>query len=379
MDQNYTLGRGKLYFSRFKVGTQVPEGLRYIGNTTTLALTIESENLDHFSSDEGIREKDDSVALEVTRTGSFTTDSIQPENIALFFFGQESTVVQIAAVSQQQTINDVIAGLAYRLGQSAANPAGYFGISKIGFNVAEASATLVAATGTLTVSAAGTDGDSVTIGGQTYVLRAVPSLPYDVDIGVDANGTAANLRAAINAGAGAGTVYGTGTLAHPDVVAAGAAASVTLTASVTGTAGNAIATTENGTSTSFGAATLTGGTGTSYIEGTDYSVDYDAGMITIISGGAITTGTDIKVLFGVAASSRARMLSGTQSVEGAMQYIANNPKGQNFHYYFPWVKITPNGDYELKGDEWQALPFNLEILKPVGVPAITMDGKPVYA
>lgn len=56
---NYTLGRGKVYFARFTSG-QVPGPFRYIGNTPEFNLTIELETLDHFSSDEGIREKDDS-------------------------------------------------------------------------------------------------------------------------------------------------------------------------------------------------------------------------------------------------------------------------------------------------------------------------------
>lgn len=120
---NYTLGRGKIMFSRFKTGTQIPEGFRYIGNTPELNLTIESENLDHFSSDYGIREKDDSVVLEVTRSGSMITDNIVPANVALFFFGTASEVVQVAALSQQQTIADVLAGHAYKLGQTDANPA----------------------------------------------------------------------------------------------------------------------------------------------------------------------------------------------------------------------------------------------------------------
>ena len=127
--QNYTLGRGKLYFSRFVPGTQNVAGFRYIGNTPEFNLTIESETLDHFSSDAGIREKDDSVPLQVTRSGSMITDNIHPENIALFFFGAASTVAQIEALEQSQALANVSPGLVYKLGQTAANPAGYFGES----------------------------------------------------------------------------------------------------------------------------------------------------------------------------------------------------------------------------------------------------------
>ena len=95
-NNNYTLGRGKVNLARFKDGTQEPDGFRYIGNTPEFNLSIELEELDHFSSDEGIREKDDSVPLEVNRTGSMITDNVSPENVALFFFGSYDKVTQAA-------------------------------------------------------------------------------------------------------------------------------------------------------------------------------------------------------------------------------------------------------------------------------------------
>jgi hypothetical protein len=57
-----------------------------------------------------------------------------------------------------------------------------------------------------------------------------------------------------------------------------------------------------------------------------------------------------------------------------MMYIANNPKGENYHFTMPWVKLMPNGDYTLKSDEWQNIPFNVEILKRVGAEAVYMNG-----
>lgn len=376
--QNYTLGRGKIHFSRFKTGTQNPSGFFYIGNTPEFNLTIESENLDHFSSDEGIREKDDSVPLEVTRTGSMTTDNIDPKNVALFFFGTNSTLVQVEALTQTEDILSVLAGHSYKLGQSAANPAGYFGIAELAFNVSAEGAVLTAATEDLTFTGAGSEGDTITIGSVTYTLRAAPVAAYDVDIGADETGTAANLVAAITAGAGEGTTYGTGTLVHPDVDASSALGVLTATALVTGTAGNAITVSEDSADASWGAANLSGGTGESFIEGTDYTMDYDNGVLTIVDGGAINDGEDITADFSVRGSTRDRVISGSEPVEGAMMFIAFNPKGKNFNYYLPWVKITPNGDYALKGDEWQTIPFNLEILKPTSSEAIYMDGRPAY-
>lgn len=377
--QNYTLGRGKIYFSRFKTGTQTPAGFNYIGNTPEFSLTIESENLDHFSSDEGIREKDDSVPLQVTRSGSMTTDSIRPSNVALFFFGDSSIVTTVGGSGMTETLTDVLAGHAYKLGVSDTNPAGYFGIDEDSFSLALDGAVLVDATGALTVSSTGPiDGETIQIGDQIYTFRATPTDPYDIDISATPGTQASNIAAAINAGAGAGTVYGTGTIAHPDVEASVSSSIVTITAKVGGTAGNSISLAEAATNVAKSAATLTGGTGVSYIEGTDYTVDYDLGVIEIAEDGAISDGADIDVFFGIKSSTRTRVISGSTPVEGAMMYVAKNPKGEQYNYMLPWVKITPNGDYALKGDEWQTIPFSLEVLKRSTVEAIYVDGAPAF-
>lgn len=258
--KNYTLGRGKVHFSRFKTGTQVPAGFFYIGNTPEFNLTIESETLDHFSSDEGIREKDDSVPLEVTRTGSLITDNIDPKNVALFFFGEEVVVTQADVASSTETLEDIKAGHSYKLGVTTNNPTGYFGIDPTGFEV--------------------------------------------------------------------------------EVSPAGAA----------------------------------------LVAGTDYEMNFDTGIISFLDTSAVAVdGVDIDVTFAVREHTRDRVLSGSEPVEGAMMYIAFNPKGKNFDYYLPYVKITPNGDYALKGDEWQQIPFTIEALKPTSGEAIYMDGRPVYA
>lgn len=117
------------------------------------------------------------------------------------------------------------------------------------------------ASGALTFSGVGTANDTVTIGTTVYTLVAAPDAAYEVEIGGTAAATAANLAAAVNASAAAITAgdVGPGTVAHPDVTASVAGAVVTVTAKVAGDEANTIATTESGTGTSWGAATLTGG------------------------------------------------------------------------------------------------------------------------
>jgi hypothetical protein len=63
-DQNQVLGRGRLYVERFADGTKIGDGIeRYMGNTPQFALSRSDENLEHFSSDEGLKQKDISVTL----------------------------------------------------------------------------------------------------------------------------------------------------------------------------------------------------------------------------------------------------------------------------------------------------------------------------
>lgn len=378
--KNYTLGRGKFYFSRFLPNTQIPSGFVYFGNTPEFNLTIEAEMLDHFSSDEGVREKDDSVPLQVNRTGTLTTDNIAVRNIALFYFGNDSVVTTAAAPGLTETFADVKLGYSYRLGQSASNPTGYFGIDPASFVVeSSGGGGAVAATGTITFADEGDPNDTVTIDGRTYTLVAVPGVANEIDIGADATGTAANLVAAINAAAGSGTAYGTGTTIHPTVLASNVAGVVTITAKTAGTSGNALAMSKVSTAVTLSGATLAGGTGTALVADVDYKLDADFGLLTILETGAITAGDDLDVTYSVKASTRERVISGSQPVEGAAMYKAQNPKGKNFHYYLPYVRLSPNGDYALKGDEWQAIPYTLDIQKASGFEAIYVDGEPAFA
>lgn len=256
--QNHTLGRGEVHFALFKPGTQDADGFRYIGNTPELNLTIESENLDHFSSDRGIREKDESVSLETNRTGSLITDHISPANIALFFFGSSEVISQASAAGLEYVIRGAKAGMSYQIGATAQNPSG----------------------------AAGLSGVTVKVGA------------------------------------------------------------------------------------------------TALVADTDYEIDLDTGFLTFsstlaaLANPATATAT---VEYSLRAMSRTQVISGSEPVEGSIRYKSFNPKGDRIDYYLPWVKLSPNGDYALKGDEWQQIPLTIEVLKRADMEAIYANGRPVYA
>lgn len=251
MTNNYTLGRGEIFFDRFAPGTKVLTGERYIGNTPELNLTIEEEKLEHFSSDRGVREKDDSISLQVNRTGTMTTDNVSPENLALFFFGSVSALSVSGATITAEAHNGVKQGHYYQLGRSTNNPSG---------------------------------------------ARALD-------------------------------VHTAGPPAVNIVVKNDAGSPVT------------------------------------YDENDDYTIDMVLGRLYIVPGGAIVDGTNLRIDYKTKTSTRQRIISGSTAIEGALRYVARNPKGEQVDYFFPYVQLSPNGDFALKSDEFQAIPFNIEILK----------------
>ncbi len=123
-------------------------------------------------------------------------------------------------------------------------------------------ATNTFATTILTLTANPSAAETITLGSKTYTFRTSFSsnAVNEVDIGADTEETLSNLIAAVNAGAGAGTAYGTGTTANADVFASTLPDPQALFTAVTiGTAGNSVASTETMTNGSFPAATLEGG------------------------------------------------------------------------------------------------------------------------
>lgn len=96
--------------------------------------------------------------------------------------------------------------------------------------------------------------------------------------------------------------------------------------------------------------------------GVDYTVDADRGIVYIVEGGGIATGSNITVTYDRAARSRNQFMSGTEQIEGALRFLSANPQGQKNDFYMPYVRLGPNGDFNLKADEWQQLPLTAEIL-----------------
>lgn len=112
----------------------------------------------------------------------------------------------------------------------------------------------------LTLAAVPIADETVTIGAIVYTWKAaVSTVANQVKIGADIAACCKNLADAINKSKRK-SAYGSLTVEHPTVRASYSATTVTAIAKNPGTAGNAIASTETGTQSSWAGATLAGGT-----------------------------------------------------------------------------------------------------------------------
>ena len=161
--------------------------------------------------------------------------------------------------------------------------------------------------GSITLGSIPVAGETVDVGSSQYTWRlAVGATAYEVAIGANATEAAANLVAAINAAAGAGSTYGTGTAANAEAAAAGNGDDATtgdVEARAAGENGNAIVL----------AAFTTGATVVPFTQGTDSGLqrrrdlEEDLRTATVIS-------------IDHAAHNRLS-LTGTQTVDGAGSHV----------------------------------------------------------
>jgi len=96
----------------------------------------------------------------------------------------------------------------------------------------------------------------------------------------------------------------------------------------------------------------------------NFEVDGALGRIYIEEDAAdIDADDDLTLTYTQVAGTQNTIIAKGTVVQGALRFISKNPVGSQKDYYFPFVKLTANGDFALKGDEWQQIPFSIEVLK----------------
>lgn len=252
--ENLTLGRGDVYFGKFKdsVG-QVPDGERLFGNTPSLNIAMTSEKLEHYSSARGRKVLDRTTTTQTGGSGTMSTDNIDKENVAILFLGTALTLTTASATGRSDTFVGVKKGMSYQLGTTLQTPSGVRKVTTV----------------------------VVKVGSDIKVL------------------------------------------------------------------------------------------------GTDYELDADRARVWVIPGGSIAANATLTVEYGIAASTRDQIISGQEVIEGSMRFLAYNAEGANIDYFMPWVKLSPSGDFSLKGDDWMAITYQVDLQRKTGLELLYADGQPV--
>lgn len=306
---NYTLGRGRLYFNR-RLSSGAYDGERDLGNAPNFSLNVKVNWLEHFSSRSGLKSKDKRIASDITPELMFTLDEVVAENLSMTFLSDITATAQAAlnvvmmdAIAQK----DRFVSLPYR---------------KLAAPTLKVLETGAVTGGPFVVGETVTGGTSSATGKVVYF---------------DAVGTSLTLN----------TV--TGTFASGETITGG-------TSGATATSSATLATT-------VGTITVKKDS-TTYTAGTDYVLDLTAGRIYFPSGTTIVEDDTVVVTASVQAYDET-VLNGfkSYSVEGILRFVSDNPTGPNMEFVAWSVSLSPDGDLELIGDKWTETKFKGEILR----------------
>jgi hypothetical protein len=78
---------------------------------------------------------------------------------------------------------------------------------------------------------------------------------------------------------------------------------------------------------------------------------------------AIDDGDNVSVTFQWRRSDSSEVTSNTDEVVGSLRYIPRNPTGDQIGYFFPYVRLKPKSQIDLKSDNWIDFSFDVEIRK----------------
>lgn len=311
---NYTLGKGVVYFDQLNQSSGLYEGERDLGNAPAFSFNVSLEKLEHYSSRGGLKAKDKEIISEITPAVAFTLDELNKDNIALLTLADINEVAQTAGTVSEEV---VLAHLGKRSELSMRSVGTIYSLAYNGgtgdfvpgetVSGATGEGVVVAVTGT---STAGT----LTILLTTAGFVDAESLTGDASGAADVSGT------------------------------------------------ETVLTTKN--------VLVTDSTGsTVYVAGTDYEIDTalkddSIGRIKVLSGGSITEGESLRVSFAYEPVTYYEIQAFKNSqTEGKLRFVSDNPAGEDQELVVWRVSLTPSGDTAMIGDDWSTLGFTGEILK----------------
>jgi hypothetical protein len=310
--ENYTLGKGVVFFDQKDLATGMFTGERDLGNAPEFAFNVALEKLEHFSSRGGLKAKDKEIISQITPGVTFTLDEINVANMALLTLADVDTVTQVAGDAQAEVVTAHVgkrSDLSFRnVGLTTLS----HGTVTTGPFVEGEVVTGATSSATGTVISVGLD----------FVQVVVSSGVFETgeEISGDTSLATANLNA--------DPAFVSGVLLVQD-----------------------------------DADLIT------YVKGVDYDLstilrDDKIGRILILDGSTIPDGAEIHVTYGYEAASytEIKAFNNTQ-IEGQLRFVSDNPAGTQQELEIWRCSLTPTGDTAMIGDDWSTLGFTGEILK----------------
>lgn len=97
---------------------------------------------------------------------------------------------------------------------------------------------------------------------------------------------------------------------------------------------------------------------------TNFVYDLATGMIQIRADAPdVDAGDDLTATYDIEGHTETIIIAGAVPLYGELYFEATNTKGPKKDYLIPYAKLGPDGDLELKGDDWQEYNFTVEVLK----------------
>ena len=132
---NTVIGAGECFIDELGENEK-PQGERYLGDTPSGVLRIETEETTVVAGDGATPRTLARVVSNITRSFEVTLQDLSPENLALFVLGKDKEQVDAATtVGRDQKFMKVKTGHWYHLGTDTGCPAGLGSVQEAGFTV----------------------------------------------------------------------------------------------------------------------------------------------------------------------------------------------------------------------------------------------------
>jgi len=343
---NYTLGKGVVFFNKNDAITGLPSGERDLGNAPEFSFNVSLEKLEHFSSRGGLKAKDKEIISQITPGVTFTLDEINKDNLALLTLAEVDAVTQTAGGATAEAVTAHLG----RRSDLANRSIGHYALpydDDLADNVLFVVGEVVSgATGVATVVALAAGSDATT--GTLYLALTTPGF-------VDGETITGSIAGTAEVNSVAGEILQDGVV---------------------------ILVQDSTDTTTY----VAGGEGVGNYQVVTNMKDGVIGRILINNDQttpteAIVEGDVLHITYGFmdASYTEIKAFKETQ-IEGVLRFVSDNPAGTQQELEIWRCSLTPSGDTAMIGDDWSTLGFTGEILKDeIGHPdspymTIRMDG-----